>query len=491
VNYIHTIKSQFPNLPVTTVEPYDQWQKHPGLVDEVDIVSVNIYPYWDGIDISTADTYTIQRYNEIVAISKGKPVIISELGWPTAGPVYGHAVPSPANAKIYGEKMRSWAADNTIQYFWFEAFDENWKTEGGVGPHWGIWDSNGTIKYPFQDIPTTVPTTTLPSTSPVETPSGTGSVVVKSFPTGAMVYLDGTLKGTTPITIPGISSGTHQLAVTKSGYKDYSAGVTVHNGRKTRVTVHMRTGPATTPTILPTTTVPTTAPPEPPQAPSNNGTLSIKSIPMGAQVYLDGTLEGTTPITITNVSSGTHQLEVTEPGYQDYSTKVMVWTGKTASISPRLRYVSTITPTATTTPTQTMVWVSLLSPKNNENVKFTSDADGIYTCTINGLSSGVLNSNSRLLLWIRPINPPSERPGWYLQRDPNGVSIIHYDGSWFGIAQLGNAQWPPHTGDTFDVAVTITDKATGSQLMAESGDVVKSSPVGSPSDIAASVVVMV
>ena len=74
----------------------------------VDIISVNIYPYWDGVDISTADINSIQKYNHIkLAISKGKPVIISELGWPTAGQVQGNAVPSPENAEVYQNKMRS------------------------------------------------------------------------------------------------------------------------------------------------------------------------------------------------------------------------------------------------------------------------------------------------------------------------------------------------------------------------------------------------
>ncbi len=123
VNYLNTIKTKFPNLPVTTVETYDQWQKHPNLIDAVDVICINIYPYWEGIDISTADSYTIRRYYDIIAISHGKPVIISELGWPSAGAVNNKAVPSPANAASYMNKMRLWAANNNIQYFWFEAFD--------------------------------------------------------------------------------------------------------------------------------------------------------------------------------------------------------------------------------------------------------------------------------------------------------------------------------------------------------------------------------
>ena len=153
INYINDIRSDFPNLPVTTVDTYDQWQKHPLLVDAVDVICVNIYPYWEGIDISTADTFTVQKYSDIVNISEGKQVIISELGWPSAGEVNIQAVPSPTNAALYIKKMKSWALNNNIQYFWFEAFDENWKktNEGEVGAHWGIWGTTGNLKYLISD----------------------------------------------------------------------------------------------------------------------------------------------------------------------------------------------------------------------------------------------------------------------------------------------------------------------------------------------------
>jgi hypothetical protein len=131
-------------------------------------------------------------------------------------------------------------------------------------------------------------------------------------------------------------------------------------------------------------------------------------------------------------------------------------------------------------PTHTTQSVSLLSPNSNENVKLTMDSTGIGSFSIYGSSNGVLDSNSQLLLWIRPVNPPAD--GWYLQRGIYGVQSISSEGSWTGIAQLGGPQYPPHNGDTFDLAVTIADSGTISRLKEQKGVVVERSLFGKPLD---------
>jgi len=65
------------------------------------------------------------------------------------------------------------------------------------------------------------------------TPVGaqTGSISVVSIPWNAAVYLDDQYKGLTPVTIQGVSAGSHALKVIKDGYKDYSTPVTVTGGK--------------------------------------------------------------------------------------------------------------------------------------------------------------------------------------------------------------------------------------------------------------------
>jgi hypothetical protein len=57
------------------------------------------------------------------------------------------------------------------------------------------------------------------------------------------------------------------------------------------------------------------------------GTLQFTSSPSGAQVYLDSQYQGSTPSTITNVEQGNHTLEFRYPGYQSWSTAIVVSSG--------------------------------------------------------------------------------------------------------------------------------------------------------------------
>lgn len=150
---------------------------------------------------------------------------------------------------------------------------------------------------------------------------------------------------------------------------------------------------------------------------------------------------------------------------------------------------ATSTETVTITPTNSGApSVSLFQPKAGEKVRCVRGDDGIYRFSVRGTSSGT--NGFRLLLWVRPVSPRSETPGWYLQRPPaNGISSVEADGSWAGIAQIGNLQWPPHEGDILDLIVTIADSDSANQLMAEAGVVVRYQPVGVVSDTASNVVV--
>jgi hypothetical protein len=57
------------------------------------------------------------------------------------------------------------------------------------------------------------------------------------------------------------------------------------------------------------------------------GTLQLTSSPSDAQVYLDGQYQGSTPSTISNVDPGNHTLEFRYPGYQSWSTTILVSSG--------------------------------------------------------------------------------------------------------------------------------------------------------------------
>ncbi|HIH27664.1 MAG TPA: PEGA domain-containing protein [Methanoregulaceae archaeon] len=169
----------------------------------------------------------------------------------------------------------------------------------------------------------------LPITVPTPLPVGitrTGTLSVSSTPAGAMVSLDGVERGMTPITITGVSGGFHQLRVTLQGYEDYSTRVAIWPGKTVTVPVTLKAPSAPTPVPTPL-----------PTGITRTGTLSVTSTPAEAMVFLDGVERGITPLTISGVSAGLHQLRVTRQGYEEYSTTVRIWPGKTLLVPVTLK----------------------------------------------------------------------------------------------------------------------------------------------------------
>ena len=149
--YIDQIRSRLQaagvNIPVTAADTYNTLEQpaNAKVLADVDIVYANFFPYWEGTSIDGAMASLNKEYRQLAAL--GKPVFVSESGFPSDGSPNGAAVPSPANAAYYFLDFASWAQANNVSYAYFEAFDEPWKYTGGdVGPHWGVFDSNGVLK---------------------------------------------------------------------------------------------------------------------------------------------------------------------------------------------------------------------------------------------------------------------------------------------------------------------------------------------------------
>jgi len=150
---INEVKSAT-DLPVTTAEIWKWWLDHQKLAQAVDILFIHVYPYWDGIAIEEATSYVLEKWNAVKAAYPNKKIIIGETGWPSEGETRGSAVPSAENQKRYLEEFVTMADSNKIEYFYFEIFDENWKSrlEGETGSHWGIYCSVGSLKPHLIDL---------------------------------------------------------------------------------------------------------------------------------------------------------------------------------------------------------------------------------------------------------------------------------------------------------------------------------------------------
>jgi exo-beta-1,3-glucanase (GH17 family) len=154
IAHIERFRLEVPNVPVTTADTYSDLIENPDVVAACDVILANYYPYWEGVNVNNAIAWLHARHQRLLSAAGGKEVLVSETGWPSAGDTIADAVPSPENAAFYFENFISWARAEAVDYFYFEAFDESWKSayEGPQATHWGLWDADGTLKPGMQAV---------------------------------------------------------------------------------------------------------------------------------------------------------------------------------------------------------------------------------------------------------------------------------------------------------------------------------------------------
>lgn len=151
IYWINLVKQNVPSgVMVTTGETWYQWSKRPGLVNAVDHIFAHFHPYWEGILIDNAVPFIQEKYNYLRSLYPDKKTVIGETNWPSAGDIRGGAIPNVENQRRFIDEFVTWARQNSIDFYLFEAFDEKWKTmnEGEVGAHWGVYNSDRTSKHP-------------------------------------------------------------------------------------------------------------------------------------------------------------------------------------------------------------------------------------------------------------------------------------------------------------------------------------------------------
>lgn len=161
IAYIEEVKDRV-DVPVTTAEVTGILPQHPNVIDKVDFLMLHIYPYWERQPLQGAADAVAHEYLEWQENYPDKRIVIGETGWPSAGPSNGGAAPGLANQKAFFYEFLHVAEEHDIEFYYFDAFDEVWKREGGVGSHWGYTYSDRSGKHGIQTVLLPSPYVPLP-----------------------------------------------------------------------------------------------------------------------------------------------------------------------------------------------------------------------------------------------------------------------------------------------------------------------------------------
>jgi len=135
-------------VPVTTTEQIDDYGD-PRLLDpaNVDFLLPNIHPvFYNHTDPKAAAEWTVTMAEALLDQSARGPrhsraltLLIKEAGWPSTGLNHHTA----ANQALFWQHLEKTARQRTINFVWFEAFDQKWKHEVfmgvDIGVHWGLF----------------------------------------------------------------------------------------------------------------------------------------------------------------------------------------------------------------------------------------------------------------------------------------------------------------------------------------------------------------
>lgn len=150
IKYLDQARKEL-NIPVSTAESAKIWHEHPDLVDHVDFIAVQILPYWEGKEAMESVNFAFDTVRGLKEKYPHKPVIISEIGWPSHGRTRHDAIASVSNQAKFLRHFLARAPSEGHVYYIMEAFDQPWKAsiEGAVGAYWGVYNVDREPKFEF------------------------------------------------------------------------------------------------------------------------------------------------------------------------------------------------------------------------------------------------------------------------------------------------------------------------------------------------------
>lgn len=136
-----------------------------------------------------------------------------------------------------------------------------------------------------------------------------GLLAISSNPQGAQVLINGRAVGNTPTNV-SVQPGQYNVEIRLSGYDVFRTTVSVSAGQTVNINAPL-------------------------QAERRVGELLVASVPAGADVFINGSRVGVTPLRVT-LNEGIYDVRVSSGGYTEFRGSVQVQRGQSARVDAQL-----------------------------------------------------------------------------------------------------------------------------------------------------------
>ncbi|CAN9355857.1 unnamed protein product [Alternaria alternata] len=175
VNYIKQTRAAIKGTPLEgkPIGHVDTWTVYVNatnnpVIDAVDFIGMDAYPYFQTTmnnNVGSGSQLFFDAYHQVQA--KGKPVWVTETGWPVSGETLNQGVPSAANARIYWEDVTCQLIKDNVNLWYYILQDVQY---GNPVPSFGIKPAGDLMAVkPLFDL-------SCPATSGGSTPAPTKKV---------------------------------------------------------------------------------------------------------------------------------------------------------------------------------------------------------------------------------------------------------------------------------------------------------------------------
>lgn len=143
-SYLQQIKAAFPSIHVSCPLTHPELSQYGGqLCDLMDIVAAQIHPFFSTSYVAPTDagSYVESEMNLMSQICGGKPIFVSESGYPSGGGSYLSQLAGEVEQQIAIGSLRSSAKASSITVF--SSSPDGWKLAPGVQEYEAMFDCLG------------------------------------------------------------------------------------------------------------------------------------------------------------------------------------------------------------------------------------------------------------------------------------------------------------------------------------------------------------